>query len=98
MRKIQGKKPNLAGRGLFCAGVSALALQAGAFAQEVVEEEATEEVTVISEDAETEELTQDRVVIVGSRIQRSEFNSISPVQILQADTSRAVGLVSAADI
>lgn len=98
MRKIQGGMPRLARRALLCAGVSALALHSGALAQEGTDDEATDEVAVISEETEGDELTQDKVVIVGSRIQRSEFNSISPVQILQADTSRAVGLVSAADI
>ena len=98
MLNIDNKKTGWAMRSLFFAGVSALALQSGAIAQETTEEEPTEELTVIPEEADSETLQQEKVVVVGSRIGRSEFNSISPVQILQADTSRAVGLVSAADI
>lgn len=88
------------GRALCFAGASALALCGSAYAQDDAAEEAEEAVEVIIEEAEeaAETLTQDKITITGSRIGRSEFNSISPVQILSADVSRAVGLVSAADI
>ena len=40
----------------------------------------------------------EEVVVTGSRLRRSTFDSISPLQIITADISREAGLLSAADI
>lgn len=86
------------GRAICFAGVSALALCGSAYAQDDATDEVVDDVEIIEEASEEESLTQDKITITGSRIARNEFTSISPVQILSADVSRAVGLVSAADI
>lgn len=83
---------------LFLLGASAWAINCAAYAQETPDEDTTSTLEVIEEETEEDEAVQERIVVTGSRIQRSEFTSTSPVQILQADVSRAVGLVSAADI
>ncbi|GIR40517.1 MAG: hypothetical protein CM15mP51_12970 [Porticoccaceae bacterium] len=40
----------------------------------------------------------EEVVVTGSRLKRSTFTSISPLQIISADISREAGLINAADI
>ena len=40
----------------------------------------------------------EEVVVTGSRLKRSTFTSISPLQIISADISREAGLMNAADI
>ncbi len=63
------------------------------------ETESTEAEVVggIIDDSE-DEARQERVVITGSRISRSTFTSISPVQVITTDFSREVGLIDPADI
>ncbi|MEM9740525.1 MAG: TonB-dependent receptor, partial [Pseudomonadota bacterium] len=85
-------------RKLFLLGASAWAMNFAAYAQETPEEEPATTLEVIEEDSDEDESVQERIVVTGSRLQRSEFSSTSPVQILRADVSRAAGLVSAADI
>lgn len=75
---------------------SGAALVPSAIAQET-EGEGSPEVEVI-EEQEGEVLQQDKIVITGSRIQRSDFTSASPVQIINSETSTLQGLVSAAEI
>ena len=43
------------------------------------------------------EETADEIVVTGSRLRRSSFDSISPLQVIDADTSRLAGLTTAAD-
>ena len=64
----------------------------------VAQETPDEEVSVIEEVAEEDEARQERVVITGSRIQRSEFTSIKPVQVISGEVSRDIGLVDAASL
>jgi len=66
-----------------------------AVAQEVADD--ADAPTVI-EEVEEEESRQEKITVTGSRLQRDEFNSISPVQVIQGETARAVGLISAEDI
>ncbi len=56
--------------------------------------------TVIEEEDEDEgdEARQDTITVIGSRLNRSEFTSIAPVQIISADVSRDQGLVDATSI
>ncbi|MEO1660912.1 MAG: TonB-dependent receptor [Pseudomonadota bacterium] len=76
------------------AGVAGGLWTGAAIAQEVDEDE----VTVIEEVAEEDEARQERVVVTGSRIQRSEFTSIKPVQVISGEVSRDIGLVDAASL
>ncbi|WP_109259375.1 TonB-dependent receptor domain-containing protein [Hyphobacterium indicum] len=76
-------------RSTILAGFAAAGLAgATAYAQAVEEDE----------EAVEEEEEEDTVIVTGSRIQRSEFNSLSPVQVISGEVSREVGLVNAADI
>ena len=60
----------------------------------------------VVESAETEEDATDEaaaesmeeVVVTGSRLKRTEFDSISPLQIVNAEVSREAGLIDAAEI
>ena len=65
---------------------STLALTPQAFAQEEEEEEETES-------AEIEE-----IVTTGSRIVRDTFSSISPLQVIDGETSRDLGLVDTSEL
>ena len=79
-------------RSSILAGFTSVLLGAApALAQEaeapVLTEEEEEEVE--EEQAEGE----DRIVVTGSRLQRSTFTSVSPIQVIEADVSREIGLV-----
>ncbi|MYD44653.1 MAG: TonB-dependent receptor plug domain-containing protein [Gammaproteobacteria bacterium] len=67
---------------------------------EAGEEEVSE--TVVEEAATDEEAAaagpMEEVVVTGSRLKRSTFESISPLQIVNAEISREAGLVDAAEI
>jgi len=69
-------------------------------AEEVVAEEvvAEEEVASSSELLSTSTDDVEEVVVTGSRIKKSTFTSISPLQIISAETSREVGLIDATSI
>ena len=54
--------------------------------------------TVIEEVDDEDEARQEKVVVVGSLLGRSEYTSISPVQVIQADIQRDKGLVDATSI
>ena len=65
---------------------------------------ATEEV-MIEESVETEDSSSsmsdsdvEEVVVTGSRIKKSTFTSISPLQIISSEVSREAGLIDPADI
>ncbi len=69
---------------------------ASAFAQAQPQQEEQEQVEEASaEPAEAVEL--DRITVTGSLIRRVEYDSISPVQVLTADTSVEVGQVETAE-
>lgn len=68
--------------------VLALALAQGAIAQETEAEEENGE-------AVTEEV-MDEIVVTGSRIRRDEFSSAAPVQIIDGQASRELGLIDTA--
>ena len=94
MKKLSSLRQRLA----FGAALGVLALAGTAHAQDTTEAE--NDVIVIEETTEsaTDEARQEKVVVTGSRIQRSEFTSVSPVQIITSDYSREIGLVDPADI
>jgi iron complex outermembrane receptor protein len=75
--------------------------------KEVQAEIASEEVQaeIASEAVQAEQLefssdsdTVDEILVTGSRLKRTTFSSISPLQIISAGISREAGLVNAADI
>lgn len=49
-------------------------------------------------DEDEEEATIEEIVVTGSRIRRNEFSSVSPVQIIQGERSRELGLVDTASM
>ena len=65
------------------------------FAQEAIE---SEDVEASSSESEQVDSSVEEVVVTGSRLKRSTFSSISPLQIITAEISREAGLLNAADI
>ena len=88
-------------------GSAALAfcLAGPVYAQEDSTDSATE-IETTSDEAETiatpesdeDAAVQDKIVVTGSRIKRDTFTSVSPVQIINTNFSREIGLVDPADI
>lgn len=76
------------------AGVAGGMWAGAAVAQEVDEEE----VTVIEEVSEEDEARQEKIVITGSRIARDEFSSVSPLQVIDGEVARDLGLIDASDL
>jgi len=74
----------------------ALSITGTAWAQEDVAGEEDTVIQIIEE--EEDEARQEKVVVTGSRIQRDEFDSIKPVQVISGDISRDIGLVDAASL
>ncbi|WP_446830263.1 TonB-dependent receptor domain-containing protein [Candidatus Foliamicus sp.] len=78
-----------------------LMLPYGAFAQSS-QEEADETLDTASEEAEgnvepvADEAPMEEVVVTGSRIRRDEFTSAAPVQIIDGQVSRELGLIDTA--
>ena len=62
-------------------------------AQEDAVEEAQVEIQEADEDDDTEE-----VVVTGSRLRRNTFSSISPLQVIDTEATREIGLLDASDI
>jgi iron complex outermembrane receptor protein len=58
----------------------------------------TETVEQVEPAAENGQLRQDRIVVTGSRLQKDEFTSSSPVQVITSETSTLQGLVSASEV
>ena len=61
-----------------------------------VPDEPTEVEQITSQADEDED--EDQIVVTGSRVKRSEFTSISPIQVVSGEISRDLGLVEAGDI
>ena len=64
----------------------------------IAQETDDEAVTVIEEVDEDDEARQDKIVVTGSRIARDEFSSASPLQVIDGEVARDLGLVDAADL
>ena len=59
-----------------------------------------EETQVAEDDKDSEDVSDQReetLVVTGSRLARDEFSSISPLQIIDAETSREAGLIDASE-
>ncbi|MFN3212257.1 MAG: TonB-dependent receptor domain-containing protein [Henriciella sp.] len=68
----------------------------GLWAGAAIAQEADDEVvTVIEEVDEDDEARQDKVVVTGSRLSRNEFTSVSPLQIVDGEQARELGLIDA---
>jgi outer membrane receptor protein involved in Fe transport len=98
-------------RNLFFALFLAIPLFTNADAPDVVEDtsdvvEQEEEVVVADEEVQTSSQIPsaindddvEEVVVTGSRIKKSTFTSIAPLQIISTEISRETGLINAADI
>ncbi len=66
------------------------------YAQEVAE--TADEVIHVVNEAGEEEAKQDSIIVTGSRIKRDTFSSISPLQVITAETSIKAGLIDPAQI
>ncbi len=66
-----------------------------AYAQETAVDEAPEVIQVAEE---KEEKKKDNIIVTGSRIKRDTFSSISPLQVITAETSLKAGLIDPAQI
>lgn len=72
-----------------------------AFAQEGDEDSdsVVEDVSEDDDEEDEEDVSQlERVVVTGSRIRRDEFTSASPVQVIDSEVARDLGLVDASDL
>ena len=82
-------------RSTVLAGVAALTMGgAPVFAQEADEPVQTAE----EGEAAPAPASSDRIVVTGSRIARDEFTSASPIQVIDGEIARDLGLVDAADL
>ena len=83
-----------------CAIVASSALIIGSssltLAQDTVESEVVD--AAVAEVADSATSSVEEVVVTGSRLKRSTFTSISPLQIVTAEVSREAGLMGAAEI
>lgn len=76
--------------------LSALGFTGAALAQET---ETDEDVVVTTTETEAEaEQRQERVLVTGSLLRRSEFTSAAPIQVINVDTASLEGLISTAEI
>jgi len=74
--------------------LSALSLSGVAVAQDAD----VDEVVSVAEEADTQEMRQEKVVVTGSLLARDEFTSSSPVQVITAEVATLEGLVDAAEL
>ena len=75
-------------RALAC--VFALTLSQPAYSQDIETDDESDESRA------EEEQVMDEIVVTGSRIRRDEFTSASPVQIIDGQASRELGLIDTA--
>ena len=85
---------------LFAGAVGGLSMQALAAeandiasVQKIAAEQSTDGGALVEDDEDEE-----RIVVTGSRIRRSEFDSASPVQVISGDISREMGLFDATEM
>ena len=76
-----------------------LSWSVASWAQETDEEDENDETT--AEESESEEAVEDDMevmTVTGSRLKRTTYNNISPLQIIDAEVEREAGLVDTAEI
>ncbi len=74
--------------------ILALALTQGLHAQQ----DETDEEAAQADETVMEEEVMDEIVVTGSRIRRDEFSSAAPVQIIDGQVSRELGLIDTASL
>jgi iron complex outermembrane receptor protein len=80
------------------AAIGALTLSGAAWAQDAdPETDAAEEIIEIAEEVPGE-ARQEKITVTGSLLQRDEFSSASPIQVITAEVASLEGLVDAATI
>jgi iron complex outermembrane receptor protein len=77
------------------ASAALLSATSVSYSQETIE---SEEVEADSSDSEQITSSVEEVVVTGSRLKRTTFSSISPLQIITSEISREAGLLNAGDI
>lgn len=75
-----------------------MGLSSMAYAQAPVDDTESEIVEITPEEIVQDDEEDDRVVVTGSRLKRSTFNSIKPLQVIDFDDSREVGLLDTIEI
>ncbi|MEM9178727.1 MAG: TonB-dependent receptor [Pseudomonadota bacterium] len=89
--------PNRCLAGLLASSAMACIIVPAAHTQEDLQDETA--IDLLDEDAAEEEAAvQDKIVVTGSLLRRTEFTSASPIQVLTAEVATLEGLISAADI
>ncbi|MEM7639132.1 MAG: TonB-dependent receptor [Pseudomonadota bacterium] len=91
------RSPNRCLAGLLASSAMACIIVPAAHTQEDPLDETA--IDLLDEDAAEEDAAvQDKVVVTGSLLRRTEFTSASPIQVLTAEVATLEGLISAADI
>lgn len=58
----------------------------------------SEVIEIVDSEDETDFSEEDEIVVTGSRLRRTEFTSASPLQVIDGEVARDLGLIDAADI
>ena len=77
------------------AGLAALGFSAPAYAQDA--EDVVDEVVEIVEEVQEEE-EADTIVVTGSRLKKDTFSSFKPLQVIDFEQTREVGLLDTIEI
>lgn len=97
-------KLNKVAKGIQTAIMFGAVCSANTYAQTLAEQEAAVAVqeTVAEQSTASEEMLEDeeeeKIVVTGSRIRRSEFSNASPIQVISGDLSREMGLFNAGEM
>ena len=67
-------------------------------AASAIAQDETADPTISTIDEEDDVSVQEKIVVTGSLLQRSEFSSAAPIQVLTAEVATLEGLISTADI
>lgn len=74
-----------------------MAFNSNSFAQTQQDDEAAQVVVPVADDNDEED-DKDNIIVTGSRIRKSTFSSIQPLQVLSTDDKIDVGLINPVDI
>ena len=87
-------------RSFLCgAAIGALSLYGSAYAQDTdTTDGADEEVIEVITETTEGEARQEKITVTGSLLQRSEFSSAAPIQVITADAAALEGLIDSAEI
>lgn len=93
-------KLNNVAKGIKLALMLGAACSVNAYAQDAQEQAIAVQAAAneVNEDPLLEEESEERIVVTGSRIRRSEFDTASPVQVISGEISRELGLFDATEM